>query len=755
MVRKLFNDLVTTLDIIPSSSVVDVCVHHPSTCALTGKVRIIAKRPCVYKSLVLTVTGTTRIFLRQGAKTIKSKQIFLCSSQQIAYEPSPRRDRSLSIPDITNPSSHQLERQQQPQVDVSSNSVNELNESNPITHPHHWRSDGHSTPPPEPEQSSTEAASTPNVATISPRSGSQADPVLNYLLPGVNDIDFRIEFPSHIQPKDQQQQQQGDMYLSSLPSGPMKTTCGDSSIVYTLSATLVMSRRDILVNNHMSTSVPFRVQCWQDAIDRRHSEDNSFHGKRRDKIEFQFQVPKQLDTRRLHELQFWFQASWRTLSDRLRVREIQYYLIEEEHQIFAAKMAPYISTTVISTTATHDFSDSNTPTNAWDHLRTPIRLQIPQPNTVLETTDVPSPHTLTVAHKLRVLIRFDQTLTKERDLQLSFPIQVHPTMDEDGTPVHPQEVSSRSSRPRRRRGRHLYGIDTRPVNEDIDGDDDVLPLPMYADREGTLLLMVGEEVQETPADLEPFEIDALGITMPPYGDQNAIVPYSHSESSMSSSSPISRRMPSFLPNELIQGEQHAWSRTNRQISLVPGSSEHSSIQLLAQRRYSSIESATDPFLPPPYRLPSFDEEPTSLMTSVSPPSSLSLSPRRWQQDPLQFDRQFQQLPLARTIPTMSHPAAGSSSSRRSQRCHGGSTTAPFVPHITTSFTTTSSMAPFTAGPTSGPVTLMPSHGMPSPPREYDDESLQCVNRQGAESSSTPSSESEGTDVNIRQYESLF
>ncbi|KAG0050730.1 hypothetical protein BGZ90_006959, partial [Linnemannia elongata] len=83
MVGKLFNDLVTALDILPESSTVDICINHPSPAVLAGKVRVIVKRPCVYKSLILTVTGTSRVWMRQGAKTIKAKQVFLKTSKEI------------------------------------------------------------------------------------------------------------------------------------------------------------------------------------------------------------------------------------------------------------------------------------------------------------------------------------------------------------------------------------------------------------------------------------------------------------------------------------------------------------------------------------------------------------------------------------------------------------------------------------------------------------------------------------------------
>ncbi|KAI7822031.1 hypothetical protein BC939DRAFT_454561, partial [Gamsiella multidivaricata] len=291
MVGKLFNDLVTALDIIPSSSTVHLCVHHPSTCALSGKVRVLAKRPCIYKSLVLTVTGTTRICSRQGSRTIKAKQVFLNVSKEILFEGHSATGRRNSALAQGNAETGMAPRDS-----------------------------------PNTEEGAREREQSPSGTTpASPPSRTQ-----NQLLPGVNDIDFRIEFPSHIRskaststPSPSTPSPQSDPDLCSLPSGPMKTTAGDSSIMYTLRATLVLSRRDILVNNHMTATTPFRVQSWQDTIDYRQSEDHSFHGKRRGKIEFQFQVPKQLDLRRLQELQFGFKASWRTLQDQLKVKEVQ------------------------------------------------------------------------------------------------------------------------------------------------------------------------------------------------------------------------------------------------------------------------------------------------------------------------------------------------------------------------------------------------------------------------------------------------
>ncbi|KAF9930294.1 hypothetical protein BGZ65_005418, partial [Modicella reniformis] len=496
MVRRLFNDLVTALDIIPNSSTIDLCVHHPSTCSLTGKVRILAKRPCVYKSLVLTVTGTTRVLSRQGSRTVKAKQAFLYVSKEIVYEnaiPTQRNRRPDSmlstlargaVAVTATAAAAPTMNAQRDSSDSSSSSSLALSQTSALADLF--------------AQPSTITQASASVSATGGRSTQVHIPIVqNQLKEGVNDIEFKIEFPSHLQQQQQQASPSREEQLCTIPSGPIKSTSGDSSITYTLSATLAMSRRDILVNNHISASIPFRVQNWQDSIDWRRSEDHSYHGKRRDKIEFQFQVPKQLDLRRLQDLQFGFQASWRSLQDDLKVKEIQYYIVEEEQQAMAIRTAPVISMSIISTSATHDCSGYSVPTNTWGYLRAAARLQIPQPNIVLETTAMPWPHTLTISHKLRVLIKFDQTRAKERDLQLSFPISIHPTLEEDGSPVHQDIHYTPHTRRRRRRGHALYGIDIRQDGEDGESDGEEGPLPMYADREGTLLLMVGQEVQET------------------------------------------------------------------------------------------------------------------------------------------------------------------------------------------------------------------------------------------------------------------
>ncbi|KAF9119812.1 hypothetical protein BGW39_011902 [Mortierella sp. 14UC] len=436
MVAKLFNDLVTALDILPDSPAVDLCVNHPSPCVLAGKVRVIVKRPCVYKSLVLTVTGTSRVWMRQGAKTIKAKQVFLKVSKEVVFENGvttgqgqgaigareqqqqrqQQRASSLSStsslsnshpsnnipvseeasPSTSTPATTAITTTEAAastvsptaplttmngmtattsttipqdaaattgaQPVISSEPIHRLSmantlDSSPMTHPQGTRS-GLSTPPADNSQPAffltqryqdrshydqenayNHSTTTNNNSGNSNGSGTNNNGVLqNQLRQGVNDIDFHLEFSSHVDNISTTTTTNNNNTNSdssrSLPSGPFKSSSGDSTIVYTVRATLVMSRRDILVNNQITTSIPLRVQCWQDMIDwRNHSEDHSYHGKRRGKIEFRLQVPKQLDIRRLQDLQFGFEAKWKTLNDRLRIREVHYSIIEEETQM--------------------------------------------------------------------------------------------------------------------------------------------------------------------------------------------------------------------------------------------------------------------------------------------------------------------------------------------------------------------------------------------------------------------------------------
>lgn len=281
---------------------------------------------------------------------------------------------------------------------------------------------------------------------------------------------------------------------------------------------------------------------------------------------------------------------------------------------------------IISTSATHDCSGYSAPPDTWNQLRAADRLQIPQPNTVLETTDMPWPHILSISHKLRVVIRFDQTLSKERDLQLSFPITIHPTLDEDGSPVHPDIRYRPHARRRRRAGHALYGIDTRQSGEDGVSDDEV-PLPMYENREDTLLLMVGQEAHETSLE---DESDAHGISVV-IGYPDGTIPNSPSEASLSSlpRSPNSPNGPFPFPFPPvltpIQGEQHAWASAGRRTSLIPESSATLVSLSSAPRRHSAIEQPYERILPPPYVMSSPTEEPpgSTLSYSDTPRSDIS------------------------------------------------------------------------------------------------------------------------------------
>ncbi|KAF9099298.1 hypothetical protein BGX23_003153 [Mortierella sp. AD031] len=730
MVGKLFNDLVTALDILPESSTVDLCVNHPSPCVLAGKVRVIVKRPCVYKSLVLTVTGTSRVWMRQGAKTIKAKQVFLKASKEIVFDGA-----------------------------------------------------GGS--------SSGNGGGVGVLATGSSAIGGGGG-----------------EFPSHVDntssTDNNNTTNNSNDSSRSLPSGPMKSRSGDSTIVYTLSATLVMSRRDILVNNQITTSIPFRIQCWQDTIDwRNQSEDHSYHGRRRAKIEFRLQVPKQLDMRRLQDLQFGFEARWRTLQDRLKVREIHYSIIEEETLILAPRMAPQVNTTVISTAVTHDCSGDTAPTNSWTHLREAARLQIPQPLAVMETMTTPWPYTLTVAHKLRVVFRFDQSHSKERDLQLSFPILIHPTLNAAGGPVHTHTLFRHLMRfhPQRRRARRaLFGMvggdhveggggadgdELSDYDEDMDydgeegGDDDASAgrrrssggggrsndngngnhnsrhLPVYADREGTLLLMVGHEVvQETTDLLPPEQVDALGISIMPTTtngypgmDRRTSLLYSPSEASSIPNSPTS-------PTTM---DQYSWgsaydngttcasptsTRTFSMYSTSPDCPDGfsssfaapspmagmgSSGATLVSRRQSSFTPGTTMELslplPPPYAYPSVaegEEDYTFPPPSPSPaprPTSTTLTPTH--------------LPTTSAVQDLEIGSLNRNSKGK-DRSNDESITelSAVVPDVgfSSSASVSTSISAAVAAPTVvvGSSTFLPSFGLPSPVYEIQDSPLSCV-----------------------------
>ncbi|KAF9425276.1 hypothetical protein BGZ94_007686, partial [Podila epigama] len=191
---------------------------------------------------------------------------------------------------------------------------------------------------------------------------------------------------------------------------------------------------------------------------------------------------------------------------------------------FVARAGIEHHTTIVSTTATHDCSQYNTETNEWYYLQSPPRLQIPHPELIRRPFLLPGLQTIAITHKLRVIIEFDKNLSNEKSLQLSFPISIHPTLEPQGAPVHPDLVAYAVRPHRHRRGRlnrvgALYinhedfmnngGLGHGPTDED---DDDIIPLPIYDDREENLLLMVGEEVQELD-HLDQEELNALGLSM--------------------------------------------------------------------------------------------------------------------------------------------------------------------------------------------------------------------------------------------------
>ncbi|KAG9073312.1 hypothetical protein KI688_001104 [Linnemannia hyalina] len=898
MVGRLFNDLVTALDILPESPTVDICINHPSPAVLAGKVRVIVKRPCVYKSLVLTVTGTSRVWMRQGAKTIKAKQVFLKTSKEIVFEGHGLNAGMIGSESRGGAGSRELQTQQQQRqqqrasslssmtslsnshpsnIPVSPHSMTEIeafpststttpataaaaaggvmtrmsttttasaqqpvrsgepshgfsvpnnvtndDDSSPMTHLGPLDGITISTLPsdnntnsntvnnnnqqptllslgPSPHNCDNSNSSNGSNSNNNNGSGTTTNSNLqNQLRQGVNDIDFYLEFPSHVDNPDTNNNNSNTAAGDSsrcLPSGPFKSFSGDSTIVYTLSATLVMSRRDILVNNQMTISIPFRIQCWQDMVDwRNHSEDHSYHGKRRGKIEFRLQVPKQLDIRRLQDLQFGFDARWKTLQDRLKIKEVQYSIVEEETQILGPRMAPNIHTTVISTAVTHDCAGDTTPTDTWTHMRGAARLQIPQPHTVMESMSTPWPHTLSVSHKLRVVFRFDQSTNKERDLQLSFPISIHPTLNAAGGPVHTHALFRHlmrlhpQSRTRRRARRALFGIvsggagegqneggngdgeelsdydEDTEYEDDEDGDGEVgggesgvngnntgsgnRHLPVYADREGTLLLMVGHEVvQETTDLLQPDQVDALGIstmrtsiaTNPGFyysgADRRTSLLYSPSEASMYS-------VPNSPTSPTTFMEQYSWGcaydggagglassptstttfsmySTSPDFAVTPLSYIEAAAgaaggESIVSRRHSSYTSSSTPMttmelsLPPPYVFPSVAEDEEDY--TIPPPS------------PLPFRNDDQR-------PTV--PAVAVTSSRAVDKGKGRSDNGDDVSMVDVGVVaqdigpSSSSSAPMAARPVVGvgPSTVMPPFGLPSPEYEIHESPL--------------------------------
>ncbi|KAF9313053.1 hypothetical protein BG003_005663 [Podila horticola] len=644
---SVFNDLVTVLDVLPSSPTVHICVNHPSTIAIVGKVRIIAKRPCVYKSLVLTATGTTRIARRTGTR-LQAHQVFLNATTDVVHQ-SPLPTNSSynpgppSVP--TSPASSPTE--ENPRNSLSggffeasdendSISPEQTTESIPSTSPHQSFTDNDTTDPP------------------------QMTFATNQLQAGVNDIDFRLEFPSHY--KSHLTAPHSEVHLHSLPTGSLRTAA-QSTVDYSLRTTLTLSRRDVLVNNSLSITIPFKIQTWQDQIDQSHSEEHAYHGKRRGKLEFEFHVPKQLDAKRLHELHFGFQGSWKVLDERLKIAKVHYYIVEEEVQTFVPRAGVETHTAIISTTATYDCTDSTTPTNAWEYLESETRLQIPQPNLVQQPLTMPGASTLSVTHKLRVVIQFDKTHLAEKDLQLSFPILIHPMLENDGAPVHP-DLAELSVRPhRQRRGRRAQRVGALYISNnelmeggaaaDAEDDDDVLPLPMYADREETLLLMVGEEVQELDY-MDRRDMDALGISLSTATDPEFWMSPTQSVSSptFSPSPPLSPLSPTLSASSAASGstgtfapewlggataEQHTWALYSNNINnqnnnrrsarqSMPPSNPRTQ-ERPSRRMHSSIQH----FSPPPYILPGGDEAHTHSQgrrAQVSEPIAISSSSRQ-------------------------------------------------------------------------------------------------------------------------------
>ncbi|KAG0331582.1 hypothetical protein BG004_001600 [Podila humilis] len=590
---KLFNDLVTVLDVLPSSPQVDICVNHPSTCVISGKVRIMAKRPFVYKSLVVTATGTSRITRRN----LQAQQLFLLASTEIVHQGQQQHQTPLSLSSPTTPTTvlpttataaattrlteSSLSSQTTPSIVptfLPGSSRDELpasiysgdsvrrqsdeNESMIISQAAQSRvvtTVGGTEPTLPVLSSSLDATESigPSITATAATTQPQVTFSTNQLQAGVNDIDFRIEFPSHHKPymmsnhdsNNNNNNNNNEVHQQSLPTGPIRTS-SHSCLDYMLRTTLTLSRRDVLVNNQLSVTTPFRVQTWQDQIDASHCEEHAYHGQRRGKIEFEFQVPKQLDAKRLDELQLNFQGGWKVLDSRLKVEKVHYYLIEEECQTFVPRGRVDNHTSIISTMATYDNSASATPSNQWEYMQANevVRLQVPQPSVVHQPFVLPGLQTVTVGHKLRVIIQFDKTHGNEKDLQLSFPISIHPTLEESGAPVHSHQPELAIRPHRRRRGRRagrvgaLYtnpneGINRNGIHgvnggdhdgDDADDDDDeILPLPMYGDREESLLLMVGEEVQELD-HLDQEEMDALGISISTiHPNHNQIDSYHH------------------------------------------------------------------------------------------------------------------------------------------------------------------------------------------------------------------------------------
>ncbi|KAF9274979.1 hypothetical protein BGZ74_004189, partial [Mortierella antarctica] len=239
----LFNDLVTVLDVLPSSPTVDICVNHPSTVAIVGKVRIIAKRPCVYKSLVLTAIGNTRIIRRAGTR-LQSHQLFLHATTDVVRQsplPSSFNPGASAVP--TSPVSSPTEENPRNSLSGGFFAPTDVNESTSSS-----EQTAESTP------SISQQPSTDN-DTPADSNSPQMTFATNQLYAGVNDIDFRLEFPSHY--KSHLTCPPGEVHLHSLPTGSLRTG-NHSTVDYCLRTTLTLSRRDVLVNNSLSITIPFK-----------------------------------------------------------------------------------------------------------------------------------------------------------------------------------------------------------------------------------------------------------------------------------------------------------------------------------------------------------------------------------------------------------------------------------------------------------------------------------------------------------------
>lgn len=457
-------------------------------------------------------------------------------------------------------------------------------------------------------------------------------------------------------------------------------------------------------------------------------------------------------------------------------------------------MAPNVHTTVISTAVTHDCAGDTTPPNNWTQMRGAARLQIPQPHSVMESMATPWPHTLSVSHKLRLVFRFDQSHAKERDLQLSFPILIHPTLNAAGGPVHTHALFRHllrlhpQNQTRRRARRALFGMvgstgargagegglpdrshvdgeDLSDYDEDMDYDadedgngeagvgggggganggsggnnsNDNRHLPVYADREGTLLLMVGHEVVQETTDLLPQEqVDALGISIErtptaTYSgyysgvDRRGSLLYSPSEASMSvPNSPTS-------PNTIM--EQYTWGSaydgaaaavaagrapsptntatysmysTSPDFAVVPLSSVEAATGSIVSRRHSSFVGGNTPAttmelsLPPPYAFPSLAEGEEDY--TIPPPS-----------------------PMPQPCDTTTRSQIVNKGKDRSDNDDTDDDDASMVDVVVVQDVGSSSSSAAVVRPVVviGSSTVMPSYGLPSPEYEIQESPLQ-------------------------------